>query len=464
MTSTKASPRPTRKRLRQSTLNSLANIPEGVEGTRSKRHAAGSSLISGTWNEETKGLMVFEPNAWKEPNTTAGKTNTPLKIAAFDLDSTIITTKSRYRFPKSATDWRLLNSKVAPRITSLVADNYVIVIFTNQAGVSNGRINQSFVRKRIEGITSALDIPVGVYVATSKDNFRKPGTGMWDVLMTTIGGLENVDMKSSFYVGDAAGRVARPGRTADFSDSDLRFAVNIGISFKTPEQFFLEKEEEAVSPDQLKGFDPRKLITAGSGTAYVNDAAQADALLHRIVTPPQTLELLMRGSTSPPDTPSQQMMVLMHGYPASGKSTFVKRFLLPRGYACVSHDVLQTFSRSARASREALSEGRSLVVDNCNPTRQAREDYVKIAKSVAPNVKIVCLVMNTSQQIAHHLNIVRERESKGASPHVPYVVYHSHTKRLQEPSVEEGIDEIGHVEFVPSFTSDEEKYMFTRLT
>ena len=42
-------------------------------------------------------------------------------------------------------------------------------------------------------------------------------------------------MGSSFYCGDAAGRPATAERKKDFNDTDLKFAMNIGLSFKTPE-------------------------------------------------------------------------------------------------------------------------------------------------------------------------------------------------------------------------------------
>ena len=65
-------------------------------------------------------------------------------------------------------------------------------------------------------------------VAFGKDEYRKPETGMWDFYTKN----RNVNYDESFYVGDAA------GRKKDFSDSDLKFAENIGITFYTPEEYF----------------------------------------------------------------------------------------------------------------------------------------------------------------------------------------------------------------------------------
>lgn len=50
-------------------------------------------------------------------------------------------------------------------------------------------------------------------------------------------------MKESFYCGDAAGRPAKGKRKKDFSDTDRKFAINIGIKFYTPEMYFLGENE-----------------------------------------------------------------------------------------------------------------------------------------------------------------------------------------------------------------------------
>jgi len=71
--------------------------------------------------------------------------------------------------------------------------------------------------------------------------YRKPDTGLWKLLLDDILNLkqDRIDMKESFYCGDAAGRKKKPFN--DHSSDDLIFSINLRLKFYTPEMFFLNK-------------------------------------------------------------------------------------------------------------------------------------------------------------------------------------------------------------------------------
>ena len=56
------------------------------------------------------------------------------------MDWTLIRTKGGQTFPKNKDDWELLfDDLIKNKLESLNKDGFRIVIFTNQAGVENGR-------------------------------------------------------------------------------------------------------------------------------------------------------------------------------------------------------------------------------------------------------------------------------------------------------------------------------------
>lgn len=67
-----------------------------------------------------------------------------------------------------------------------------------------------------------LDLPVSIYAATAKDRYRKPRPGMWEEFLDDydLDGETSPDLANSFFVGDAAGRVASKGLKADHSAGD----------------------------------------------------------------------------------------------------------------------------------------------------------------------------------------------------------------------------------------------------
>jgi bifunctional polynucleotide phosphatase/kinase len=78
--------------------------------------------------------------------------------------------------------------------------------------------------------------PIRIIAAYSRDQYRKPMTGMFDLVQNLYKskGYE-IDMEKSIYVGDAAGRLAGVGRRKDHGDTDYKLALNVGLRFVTPE-------------------------------------------------------------------------------------------------------------------------------------------------------------------------------------------------------------------------------------
>ena len=105
---------------------------------------------------------------------------------------------------------------------------YQIVIFSNQFNLDKKPNKYADFISKISEIKKLFNDKIDIVVSIRKDEYRKPNISMWDFYTKD----RNVDYKKSFYVGDAA------GRKNDFSDSDLKFAENIGIKFYTPEEFF----------------------------------------------------------------------------------------------------------------------------------------------------------------------------------------------------------------------------------
>ena len=159
-----------------------------------------------------------------------------VKIAAFDLDDTLITSTSG-KFTRSVTGWKWWDSSVPTRLRELESRGYQIVILTNQGTISlkdDAKIPQrdkvSFrnFKDQLIVILRQLDLPINVYGATEKDLYRKPREGMWKEMLEDLD-LEAegaVDLSASYFIGDAAGRERAGNRPKDHSSCDRYFVLH----------------------------------------------------------------------------------------------------------------------------------------------------------------------------------------------------------------------------------------------
>ncbi|BDA42742.1 Bifunctional polynucleotide phosphatase/kinase [Coccomyxa sp. Obi] len=168
-----------------------------------------------------------------------GEPRSAERIAGFDLDGTLVVTKSGAQFVTNPDDFKFFNKDVPKIVKEYAEKGYKVVIFSNQAGIGkqlDGKMSVKL-RQRAENMLAKMGVDATVLYACGKDNFRKPKTGMWDYFVENLNGGVSPDKAECFFVGDAAGR---PTDIQGGADSDKKFAEGAGIAFKTPEECFGE--------------------------------------------------------------------------------------------------------------------------------------------------------------------------------------------------------------------------------
>ncbi|XP_013870426.1 bifunctional polynucleotide phosphatase/kinase [Austrofundulus limnaeus] len=418
------------ERLIEEKLKRLQELAEKSATVQTKDDQPSSSSSSAkecaksSW-QQIGNLLVYTAAGVKASN----------KIAGFDIDGCIITTKSGKVFPTAPDDWKILYPEIQPRLASLLKKGYKVVFFTNQLGIAKGKLRPEVFKSKVEDILSTLQLPVQVFVATGPGVYRKPVVGMWNHLSDKANDGVVVDKTQSLYVGDAAGRPENwaPGRKKkDFSCSDRLFALNIGLQFHTPEEYFLGWKS---APYSLPAFDPRKLDSTS-----------------RLYDPP-TASL----------TSDKTEVIVAVGYPAAGKSSFFHTHIIPKGYVYVNRDTLGSWQNCVSACERALKEGRSVAVDNTNPDPESRKRYVDVAK--AAGVSCRCFHFSASLEQSKHNNRFREMtpsDSKHAK--VNDMVFHSYKKHFIAPALSEGFSEILQIHFVPVFKDTESETLFRQFS
>ncbi|AQQ80289.1 NRK-1 [Betabaculovirus altermyunipunctae] len=150
-------------------------------------------------------------------------------VAGFDLYNTLIMTRSRRLFPENRSDWEFKYNKVViqHKLRRLLYAGFMLVVFTNQNGIRCGHVSLQDMYTMIHEIMHELNLPITVLMATSRDYFRKPHTGMMDLIVEKM----PVDVSRSrwIFVGDNS-------HGTSFNDSD--FAEATGMLYVHDSNFF----------------------------------------------------------------------------------------------------------------------------------------------------------------------------------------------------------------------------------
>lgn len=180
------------------------------------------------WRTVNNSLVVGRYNALAVP---APSRTLPVKVAAFDLDDTIIVPNTGNKWARTATSWKWWDPCVPGRLNSLHDEGYLVVVLSNQGNISLKDNPKSLQRdtasmlnlkNQVGSVLRQLDFPVSIYAASSQDHYRKPRVGMWTEILEDydLQAEGAVDLANSFYVGDAGGREKTEKRRKDHATSD----------------------------------------------------------------------------------------------------------------------------------------------------------------------------------------------------------------------------------------------------
>jgi len=228
--------------------------------------------------------------------------------------------------------------------------------------------------EQIQIVMKLLEIPMFVAIATNKCEY-KPNPILFNILFDET----KINKEESFFVGDAL------GRKSDFSDSDKVFAENIGIKWYSPEDIFVNKTETKLL---VKPFPKRFL------------------------------------STKPE-------MIIMVGYPGSGKTTISENICKNHNYIRIAGDIHKTQSKMIKASLQYISQSKSIVFDATHSSIKKRKKIIELAKQF--NYIVKCIHITTSLDISYKRNKLRCNEKQ-----VPKIAYSVYKKYFEEPNIQEG--------------------------
>lgn len=160
---------------------------------------------------------------------------TTMRLIIFDVDGTLVKTKSGATFRKTADDWEPIDGRIA-KLRDLRDQAFSLALASNQGGVGYGYMAAEDISKELHRTARWFYIPEQAVFAcythpnatidryrVVDDPRRKPNGGMIIEAMTTF----NCSAAETLFVGD------RP--------EDEQAAKNAGVSFAWSHEFFEEE-------------------------------------------------------------------------------------------------------------------------------------------------------------------------------------------------------------------------------
>jgi bifunctional polynucleotide phosphatase/kinase len=294
------------------------------------------------------------------------KVNNYKKIIIFDLDGTIIKTKSGKTFPINSNDW-IFNYDNVINIFNTLKNDTIIGIISNQKGIKS-EFQMTEWQSKLNNIMKQINFHF-IFASFKDDRYRKPMIGSWIYIKEYLKGLD-IRSDEIIYVGDAC------GREKDHNDTDIKFALNCNFKFYTPEKFFkihVGKQIATITYPELVYYtkiDFNNIIEGITNNFKEND----------------------------------KVLITMIGFPACGKS-FIRKLLINE-YPKFKYNNKDDIKNKVINNNLVLKHDASInfiIDDNTNMSLKNRKDLFKIYKT---HFKIG-IYYDYEIDLAMHLNFMR---------------------------------------------------------
>jgi bifunctional polynucleotide phosphatase/kinase len=326
------------------------------------------------------------------------------KVLIFDLDYTLIKTKTGKKFPQDKNDWEFLYENISDKLNNL--SETLIGIVSNQKGLKTDLQKNDWIYK-INQINKIIKFDF-VFASIIDDKYRKPLPDSFYYIKKNFNSKYNniewenlINNKKIYYIGDAF------GRKKDFSDTDIKYALNNNFKFKTPELFFkknLVKEIGSINYPNINYFTKYK-----ESKFY----EELDNLikLHK------------------------KIFIITIGFPASGK-TFLRNELIKKysKFTYFNNDDIHKKVKYNVLISKLSTEYDFIIDDNTNINKNDREKKLKQFETYYK----IGIWFNYDFEVYWHLNWLRMYYF--GYKLLPKVIYYTLRKKLDSNNIDKGFD------------------------
>lgn len=354
-------------------------------------------------------------------------------LFGFDLDHTIIRPQ-KGTFYKTTTDWVFgLGMDIRLRtLHSICKSAGAIVVFTNQGGVTAGKITMAEVIARIYAVMCKLDFPFVAFIGLS-EQYRKPSPLMFEKLIYDY----MPEFQRGYYIGDAS------GLDDDWSDSDYKFARNCGLKYVTVNNF---QEVFNCPADETLEKTEQKLSKCAQNTPLQRPPVRMYFALEK--------DMMLNAENDIP-TDEKSCIIILVGPPGCGKSSYAKIAKQKSGYTVISRDTAAhgkpaTAAQCINVLKKSIAihtrdkKPVKIIVDATHPDEKSREPFIKLAQSAG--ITVCAVVFCVAMDVAKYINKVR---AISGGSYVPEIAYGMFSKRYSPPTLEEGFAKIIEVKQIP---------------